>query len=101
MPWQSHGGSSYYYVSQRVDGKTQNSYVGKGAAAALAAIAVETDRMKREERRRSLCKPPEHVIVLELFTSLRELVRQELHAAGYHQHAHGEWRKKRERRSTE
>ena len=105
MPWSRRGANDYYYLSRQIGGKTRNTYLGKGAAATLAIVAGETGRLEREVRRggrpvKRSTLPNEHQHIRELCTSLRHLVREELLAAGYHQHARGQWRRRRDSKAT-
>lgn len=99
MPWLG----PYYYRSKRVNGTPRRIYVGTGPSGRLAA---EEDRKAREvrelERLRADRLKAEHA---QLDVDLAEvhrlgdiLGRAALYAAGYHQHAKGPWRPKRELR---
>ena len=97
MPWRG----SYYYRSERVNGRPRQVYVGRGL---LGQLAAQLDEVRREERK--LEKTDEVLRRTEaetldadirLVERLAEaLARAALYAAGYRRHHRGEWRRKRE-----
>ena len=101
MAWISRGGRCYYYRSRRVGKRVVRDYVGCGEEARLAAALDGLRRARREagraERRQereqwlAACSPLE---ALAAGTDL--LARAALLAAGYRQHHHGTWRKRRD-----
>lgn len=104
MAWERRKGRGAYYTrSRKVGGRVVREYIGTGAVAALAA---ELDRMERERRRqreREWRETRRRLEALEaemraLEVNSDRVVRAELAVAGYHQHARGEWRRRREGR---
>ena len=102
MGWEKRKGRGRYYTrSRRVGGRVVREYLGCGPAAALAAqldAAKRTDRAAQaavwgEERERLEAADEELDALCRMADSL---MRAELTAAGYHQHARGEWRKRRD-----
>ncbi|HEU5349525.1 MAG TPA: hypothetical protein VFU63_13020 [Ktedonobacterales bacterium] len=116
MGWERRkGGSGQYYTrSRRVRGQVRREYIGGGAVAHLAAEAdalaraaraaqreLSAERRRQEQARReatyaAILGPAE---TLDLIC--RVAMRQELDAAGYHQHDRGEWRKRRGEKKAE
>jgi hypothetical protein len=92
----------YYIRSRKVNGRVVSEYVGCGRVGQLAADA---DALRRKQRQRAAqarraMKAELAALNADMKAMMRatELVaRAVLLAAGYHQHKHGEWRKKRER----
>jgi hypothetical protein len=100
MPLITVGKRSYFYRSERRNGRPVRVYVGAGDVAEQAA-AEDLRRMDRtiavrqrqaEQARRQEAEAP----LLELCKTTALLVRAALTAAGFHQHARGKWRKSRE-----
>jgi hypothetical protein len=95
------GKRSYFYRSERRNGRPVRIYVGAGEVAELAAAAEDLRRLDRtiavrqrqaEQARRQEAEAP----LLELCKTTDLLVRAALTAAGFYQHSRGEWRKSRE-----
>jgi hypothetical protein len=104
MAWETRrNGCRYYYRSVRVGGQVVKEYFGNGVAAqALARIdqtyAVEA-RLDRQARHRQRAEEAEiEAMMAELDEVCELLVRATMLAAGYHQHARGQWRKRRVQR---
>jgi len=80
-------------------------YVGTGTLAELVAQADAEERHRREEETAAWRKERELMEALEaqveeLCEVSEVLARAALVAAGYRQHARGEWRKRREQRRS-
>ena len=93
-------GRPYLYRSVRRGGRVTSEYMGLGIDAQLIA-ALETDeqqweRFDREQARNERKEADDLERALdELVERARDLARDALTAAGYHQHHRGEWRKHR------
>lgn len=100
MAWVRRGSTRYFYRSRRTLGGVLKEYVGTGPRAAEAAREIEERRKAaiRERTRlydeRASVREAE-VLMRELQANIRLLVGATLTAAGYHQSASREWRKKR------
>jgi hypothetical protein len=109
MAWERRKrGGLYYTRSYRVHGRVQREYVGTGE---LALLCAELDARISEERQlERACAAEDRREALAAyqarFASLLErierrhaltqaMVQITLEAAGFHQHARGEWRHKR------
>jgi hypothetical protein len=99
MPWEKRKGKKYYYRSVKLGGRVRREYWGCGPDAGLVAALDAEERRRRaglaaafrDERVRTA----EADAAAALFAGLvRDLLRAELVAAGYHQHARGQWRKR-------
>ena len=100
MAWEKRGDGLYYYQSERVDGRVQKRYVGRGYLAETVAQADETRRAVREQRRREARGHVEWAREVsktgkDLDAVAEILATAEMVAAGYHNHK-GEWRRRRE-----
>lgn len=97
-------GSFYYTRSRRVNGKVTREYVGSGQFALLAFEMEQADgllekylRLKEQElwqQEREAALTLDQVVG-EVCEDTGRLFHEAMVAAGYHQHARGEWRKKR------
>ena len=92
----------YFYYNEWLDGRSRRRYVGYGPTADLAACHADLRRVEREVRRRQRRAEDEPWEAAEAALSdlgrLTDLVlRAAMAVAGYHQHARGTWRKRRER----
>lgn len=101
MAWAKRGKQHCFYLCDSSSGKKRDVYLGNGAAASLGALVTEIRRRERLARRLAPPKPPnadeelrEQVAVLT--TELRRQVFEAMHAAGYHRHDRGPWRRRRE-----
>ncbi len=93
-------GRPYLYRSVRRGGRVTSEYLGRGIDAQLiAALEADERDWKRFDREQALSER-EQVEDLEraldeLVERARDLARDALTAAGYHQYKRGEWRKQR------
>ena len=100
MPWSQRGSRSYFYVSQRVNGRPVRRYVGAAASAAATLAAADADlrRLEREIAARERHAERERLraaeaALLELCEASDIVARAALVGAGYHCHDRGEWRR--------
>jgi hypothetical protein len=99
MPWVR---GRYYIRMRKINGRVVSEYVGCGP---MAERAAQMDALRRKERQRAAqarraLKAELAALNADMKAMMKatELVaRAVLLAAGYHQHRHGEWRKRRER----
>ena len=103
MPWSQRGSRSYFYVTQRVNGRPRRVYVGAGgsAAATLAAADADQRRLAREaaarERHAEQARHQEVEAPLVRLCAVSDvLTRAALLTAGFHRHDRGQWRRRRE-----
>jgi hypothetical protein len=92
--------TGYYYRSKRIAGKPVKLYVGRGAAAELAARLDERARQgRRAEREAWLAEQVRLAIADEAFGDARVLANLLVHATlilgGFHTH-HGQMRRRRD-----
>jgi len=104
MSWQPRTSGSFYYRSVRTGGKVRCLYFGGGLTGECAAALDQLGRLERleEQQRLRACLERERAAdaALErLGEAARLLAHATLLAEGYHQHARGEWRKKRVRKT--
>ena len=99
MAWSQRGSRSYFYVTQRVNGRPVRRYVGAAASAAATLAAADADlrRLQREIAARD--RHAEQERLREAEAPLRQLceltdvlARAALVAAGFRRHDRGEWR---------
>jgi hypothetical protein len=101
MGWENRNGRGRYYTrSRRVGGRVLREYVGSGLGAELTADLDEDRRASRAERASEWRAERERLEAADqdfdaLCRLADSLMRAELIAAGYHQHARGAWRKRR------
>src|SRR5262245_6173527 len=100
MAWVTRGDRAYYYRSRRVGTLVQREYLGSGKAAQEAADGIEQRRAQRatdaEAVREAEQRHAEATAPLEWLLVIVDLaVRATLGRRGYHQHAHGAWRRRR------
>ena len=107
MPWSQRGSRSYFYVTQRVNGRPVRRYVGAAASAAATLAAADADqrRLAREAAARERHAERERLRgaeapLLDLCELTDVLARAALVLAGYHRHDRGEWRRCRETERT-
>src|SRR5207244_3633737 len=93
-------GRRYYYQSRRVCGRVVKRYCGRGFVSEAAATTdrarrtlAECNRRERRLRADAARRLPEELGLLDALCQL--LSRITLEAAGFHQHARGQWRKRR------
>jgi len=95
MPWLQQGNKRYYYRSVRVNGRPRSVYVGTGKVGEIAAAADQLRRTRREhlkdEQQQILANAAS---AAELNGQLEALTRAALIAAGFHQHARCQWRRR-------
>jgi hypothetical protein len=88
----------YWYHSKRSGGRITKEYIGRGEWCALAAQLDESERHAESEARDAL--QARHAAIdgqIEALCAVADrMVRETLEAAGYHQHARSQWRKRRE-----
>src|SRR3954466_4764338 len=101
MPWDVRGDRRYYYRSRREGKRAFRTYVGTGAVGEAAAAAVEAARAERQAaidvRRDEQASLKESEAPLRSLCALTDqLMKASLVAVGYHQHDHGEWRKRKQ-----
>jgi hypothetical protein len=100
MAYETRGKGRYYYQKERIGERVVSRYVGAGAMAQFEAEQQQREQARRAQERAELARlkaelvdPPALVAFNE---AVRLLTRAALVAAGYHQHARGEWRRPRE-----
>ena len=101
MAWITRGTRRYYYRSVRVNGRPTRQYVGNGPPAEAAAAEVARRKTVLQEfadQRRS-----DHELYVAALAPLLEfeqltdlLTKAALISNGYHQHARGAWRRRRD-----
>lgn len=101
MGWETRQrGGRYYTRSRKVGGRVIREYVGAGL---LGDLAAQTDELLRERRligalawraERERLDAIERELA-DYCHAVGALMRERLIAAGYHQHARGEWRRSR------
>lgn len=101
MGWETRRrGGRYYTRSRKVGGRVVREYVGAGVAGDLAEQEDHFERGQRQvqaarwhaERARLDAIERE---LADYCVAVGDLAREHLTTAGYHQHARGEWRRKR------
>jgi len=100
MPWSKRGNKRYFYQSRRVDGRVTRKYCGTGPAADKAAAEIERRKNERAAQAKVLrAETQRHAAATapldELFELIDLLAGATLVSAGYHRHARGEWRHRR------
>ena len=101
MSWETRSnGRRYYTRSWRVNGKVVRMYIGGGGRGNAAAVIDCTRRQlaecQRQERAAIANEIREFETDLLLLDALADAIaRAALEAAGFHQHARGQWRKRR------
>jgi hypothetical protein len=101
MAWDKRG---YYYRKKRIGARVVGEYVGRGMFADFAAGEDETARIERAQAQASTQAARLETETLDAaIESADELIsaamNEALEAAGYHRHARGQWRKRRETKS--
>lgn len=101
MGWERRNGRGEYYTrTRKVNGRDVREYFGTGMKGALAAAAdllrrkqrqMEVQERRAEESRWQAAGEP----LNDLCKSADIVARAALVAEGYHQHAHGEWRRRK------
>lgn len=95
------GDRTYYYRYERVDGRARRVYAGAGAVAEAAADRDLRRRQarlaERDRQRQAAAAVAEPLAALDRLDRLLRLVAgAALTRAGFHQHARGAWRRKRQ-----
>jgi hypothetical protein len=95
-------GRPYLYESVWEGGRVTSRYVGRGEDALLINALKTVDRDEQDYQRYEQQVERKRLIDLErgldeLARRARDLAREALTAAGYHQHHRSEWRKRRAR----
>lgn len=106
MAWERRNNRLFFYRSRYVNGRTVKEYVGCGPEAERVAREDAEERAQREadlqERRQRRQEYGAVQLALKALTNeCQTLMRASLLSAGYHQHARGKWRKRREYRRAE
>jgi len=101
MPWDSRG---YYYRKKRIGARVVSEYIGRGMSGTFAAADdLEAQEQRAQERASTQAKRREADALDQSIAAADELIsaamNQALEAAGYHRHARGQWRKRRETKS--
>ncbi len=98
MGWEKDG--RYYTRSSRVNGRVVREYVGSGELSLLSArldAILRAERRAERERDKQQCQAlqSEDEELRAYCQAVETVLRDALTGAGYHQHARGEWRKRR------
>lgn len=93
-------GRPYLYRSIRRGGRVTSQYLGKGEDALLIDSIETIERDDKDYQRHQERSERKELDDLEraieaMAEHARDLAREALNAAGYHQHHRGEWRKQR------
>lgn len=103
MAWEVRkpGGPRYYTRTRKVGGRYVREYIGTGPHAEAAAAADALKRAAREARAQARRADEERLDradapLRHLDDALGLLVHVTLTANGYHRHAMGQWRKRRD-----
>lgn len=100
MAWERRNGKGEYYTrTRKVNGRDVREYIGTGMKGALAAAADLLRRKQRQfevqERRAQESQWQSASEPLNSLCKAADVVaRAALAVAGYHQHAHSEWRRR-------
>jgi hypothetical protein len=101
MGWETRKrGGRYYTRSRKVGGRVIREYIGAGLGAEATAQLDSFERAERQLQAAAWRKERTRLDAIErdlaaYCTAVGALAREHLTAAGYHQHARGEWRRKR------
>jgi hypothetical protein len=106
MAWEQRRGNWYYYRPQWIQGRVVKTYLGRGPKAEAAASEDAERRAERAALRNAtedarLREEPAGALLAELDGQVTIMLRAALAAAGFHQHARGQWRKKRYGKESE
>jgi hypothetical protein len=101
MPWDKRG---YYYRKKRIGARVVSEYVGGGLSGTFAAADdLEAQEQRAQERASTKAAQLETETLDAGIQAADELISaamfEALEAAGYFQHARGQWRKRRETKS--
>lgn len=106
MGWETRErGTRYYTRSRKIGGRVVREYVGSGT---LAELVAQQDASTRAARCRELAakreeKGKETAIERDLvsyYAAVTQVLQQHMEAADFHQHARGEWRRRRMTKPT-
>ncbi len=102
MSWESRPGTArhYYTRSRKVNGQIIREYVGTGPRADQAAAADQAQRQRRHAAHAHFREESQSwARLVDKSAAVSQLCGEALTAmlmvAGYHQHARGEWRRRR------
>ena len=107
MAWETRArGTRYYTRTRRVNGRRVREYVGRGSVGELAEredrarrearVAARAERLRRQEEDRAV-----RDLIVGIERQAATLVAITLVAAGYHRPKRGQWRRRRERSTSE
>ena len=105
-PWEKRErGGLYYTRSRKVNGRVVREYVGGGLLGEIAARMDAEERLRREAEAATWREERERLeelagLVDELCEAVETVARATLLAAGFRQHNRGEWRRRRDRGTT-
>ncbi len=102
MAWDQRG---YYYRKKRIGARVVSEYVGGGFSGTFAAADdLEAQEQRAQERASTQAARLETETLDAAIESADELINaamfEALEAAGYHRHARGQWRKRRDTKSN-
>lgn len=106
MAWESRERGGFYYTrSRKVSGRVEREYVGGGYLGQLAASLDAEERTRREAEKAAWKEERAEMEDLDLEVSklcegIEDVASAALLVAGYRKHKRGEWRKKREFKTT-
>jgi hypothetical protein len=105
MAWERRHNQAYYYRSKKVHGQVVHEYIGTGPQAELAALEDCQRKTKRDSDRQArrasqTGRKAADATLATLETLTNQILGATLTAAGYHQHDHGPWRKRRHGRAS-
>jgi hypothetical protein len=101
MGWEMRGKAGPYYTrTRREGGRFVRQYFGRGELAHLLARLDASDREDRDEaaateRAQRSAVAEAFVLLADLETATDVVARAALVGAGFRQHHHGEWRRRR------
>src|SRR5262249_53319864 len=100
MSWETtKQGRRVYYRAKRVNGRVVKSYIGRGSEAEQAALEDANRRQERDARRQVVRAARQEWQDVDRAARtatyrINLLFQAALVAAGYYQHARGEWRRR-------
>ena len=101
MSWERRKrGGHYYYRARKGGGRVVKDYVGAGPVAELMAAHDAQERAERLAATRLRREVRDRLTEIEQTVqaphdAIESLLRSHLVLTGYHQHARGEWRRRR------
>lgn len=97
MGWQRRGRRDFYYRCERRGDRVRRVYFGNGVEASVAAALDAERRARAEAERQERAKWDAVDKVVGEACGLSDLVAElALVTAGFHRHAGGEWRRRRD-----